>query len=338
MNPDLGIPNHTAPGNESGKWRRRILTVAALLLAAALLYWVLRDLDWGKFVSIIRRMDYRFLPLLFILPFANSLLRSIRWRMLLEKREAVRLREVFWANMAGYLSNAVLPARAGELVRAAFLSRRTALGAVSALASGLAERILDAVALVVFASIALLTLRLENGELQSALGKTAWLGIAGGAVLLTFLIFGRSFQAFLARQNFIGGAWKEKIVGWAGQLLQGLQALSQFRVMLCFGLLTVLIWSVDAANTVFMAYVLGIPLSFPQSVVFLAGLGLSSAVPSTPGYVGVYQFAAVVVLRAFAIGKESALSLVLMVQVVNNLVVALLGAIGLWRMRGKRGG
>ena len=324
--------------DKSGSWKRRILFFVSILLAAALLYWVLRDLDWGKFLAILRRMDYRRLPLLFILPAVNCLLRSIRWRILLERKETVPLRETFWANMAGYLGNAILPARAGEFIRAAYLSNRTGLGVVSVLASGIAERILDVIALVVFASIALLNLHVNSGELQSALGKMAGLGMAGAAILIALLAFGKPIRQVLARQDFAVGGWKGKIAGWAGQLIQGLQALAQFRVLLLFGLLTILIWSADAMNTVFMASVLGIPLSFPQAIVFLAGLGLSSAVPSTPGYVGVYQFAAVVVLGAFAISKENALSLVLMVQIINNLVVAFLGIIGLWRMREKRRG
>jgi uncharacterized protein (TIRG00374 family) len=173
LNPGVGF---SAPSEKkSGKWKSRIMLIVSILLAGVLLYWVLRDLDWGKFLAILRRTDYRRLPLLFILPAVNCLLRSIRWRILLERKEAIPVREAFWANMAGYLGNAVLPARAGEIVRAAYLSNRTGLGMVSALASGIAERILDVVALVVFASIALLTLRVNSGELQSSLGKMAGL-------------------------------------------------------------------------------------------------------------------------------------------------------------------
>ncbi len=64
---------------------------------------------------------------------------------------------VFWANMVGYLGNAYLPARAGELMRSALLGQKMGLGTSFVLATALSERILDAVTLVLIGSASLLS-------------------------------------------------------------------------------------------------------------------------------------------------------------------------------------
>jgi hypothetical protein len=67
--------------------------------------------------------------------------------------------------------------------------------------------------------------------------------------------------------------------------------------------------------------------------VLLAALGLSSALPSTPGYVGVYQFVAVSVLTPFGFTQSQALVFILAYQAVNYAVICVWGLLGLWRLR-----
>jgi glycosyltransferase 2 family protein len=61
--------------------------------------------------------------------------------------------------------------------------------------------------------------------------------------------------------------------------------------------------------------------------VFLSALGLSSAISSTPGYIGVYQFAAVTVLAPFGISKSTALVFILISEIANYEVVSFWGNI-----------
>lgn len=55
-------------------------------------------------------------------------------------------------------------------------------------------------------------------------------------------------------------------------------------------------------------------------------------VPSTPGYIGVYQFAAVSVLVPFGFSRADALAYILFSQVMNYIVVSSWGLIGLWQI------
>ena len=79
-------------------------------------------------------------------------------------------------------------------------------------------------------------------------------------------------------------------------------------------------------------------LNLDQALVLLAALGLSSAIPSTPGYVGVYQFVAATVLVPFGFSRPDALAYILISQVFNYVVVSFWGLLGLWQLnRGRKG-
>ena len=59
--------------------------------------------------------------------------------------------------------------------------------------------------------------------------------------------------------------------------------------------------------------------------------------PSTPRYIGVYQFAAVTVLMPFGISRDEAVAYILVAQAVAYAVVLVFGLPGLYQFRGSGG-
>jgi uncharacterized membrane protein YbhN (UPF0104 family) len=78
---------------------------------------------------------------------------------------------------------------------------------------------------------------------------------------------------------------------------------------------------------------LGLTFSLPVAFLLLAALGLGSALPSTPGYVGIYQFVAVSVLTPFGHSRNDAIAYILLFQAVSYAVIGLLGVVALSRLR-----
>jgi uncharacterized membrane protein YbhN (UPF0104 family) len=69
-----------------------------------------------------------------------------------------------------------------------------------------------------------------------------------------------------------------------------------------------------------------------EALILLAGLGLSSMLPSTPGALGIYQFVGVNILTPLGFQREAALAYILIAQATNYLVVICWGILGLWRL------
>ena len=116
-------------------------------------------------------------------------------------------------------------------------------------------------------------------------------------------------------------------------VLAGLRSFHDPRRAAAFGLYTAAIWVLDAIGSILAARALGLELSLPVAVLLLAALGLASSIPSTPGYVGVYQFAAVTVLTPFGFSRSDALAYILVAQLLSYAVIVPLGLIGLSQYR-----
>src|SRR5208282_3878988 len=96
-----------------------------------------------------------------------------------------------------------------------------------------------------------------------------------------------------------------------------------------FLLFTALLWALEGTTVILGARSIGISFSIPVTYLLIAGLGLGSALPSTPGYVGIYQFAAVSVLTPFGYSQADAIAYILLFQAMNFSVIAAWGLLGL---------
>ena len=181
--PDPGANSALEPARSATR-RSLWLTLFTFGLAGLLLYLALRGVDWKAFLATLRQGRYYLLPLVFLFSSVNYFIRAMRWRVLLTAERPIRPLTVFWANMAGYLGNSFLPARAGELVRSLALGHKAGINASFVLATALTERLLDVIALVLISALALLALPGISSDLAPALQAMAFLGVAGLLVVL----------------------------------------------------------------------------------------------------------------------------------------------------------
>lgn len=320
------------PASPPRSRRSVLLTGLVLLLAGLFLFLAFRGVDWTGFWNALLHGRYEFLLLTIPISCASLFLRSIRWNVLLRAEKKIPVLSVFWANMAGYLGNAVLPARAGELVRSAYLGRESGLGTSYILATALAERVFDVIALVSIGSIALLLQATVPALFTGALLVMAVGGCLAGAAFIA-APFGQGFilrllDRFRGNQRWILFA-REQIV----RFLAGARSLHSVRTLAAFVFLTAVVWMTDAFCTTISVRIISQTITISQALILLAALGLSSAIPSTPGYVGAYQFAAVIVLVPLGFSQAEALAFILISQVFNLLVVGFWGLIGIWQLR-----
>jgi hypothetical protein len=117
------------------------------------------------------------------------------------------------------------------------------------------------------------------------------------------------------------------------QVLKGVRSFHDPSRLVQFLGLTAVIWMLDGIGTVVGASAIGVPITLPIAFLLVAGLGLGSAIPSTPGYLGVYQIVAVTVLVPFGISRSSAIAYILLFQAVSYLVTLFWGLIGVAKCR-----
>src|ERR1700730_11403943 len=115
----------------SVRWNPRTRAISlsiAALLAAVLLYYSLRGIEWRQVARIAAGAAPGRLAVTAAIGTTTLFIRACRWRILLNAEDSVSVSTVFWATAAGYFGNNFLPARAGELVRTFMISSRSTLG------------------------------------------------------------------------------------------------------------------------------------------------------------------------------------------------------------------
>jgi uncharacterized membrane protein YbhN (UPF0104 family) len=164
------------------------------------------------------------------------------------------------------------------------------------------------------------------------LSQTLALGAAAGLLVVIVLPHVRGLcEAVIRRLPF-----SQKLLPLAEQILLGLETFHDLRRLAGFVAYTIAIWSLDAYTVVLGGRALDLEISYPMAALLICGMGLGSALPSTPGYVGIYQFVAVSVLTPFGIAKDAALALILVLQALGYVVVVMYGVPGLYRFKGWR--
>jgi glycosyltransferase 2 family protein len=315
--------------------RRAVSFSVAALLAAALVYYSLRGVEWRQVARIVTSAAPGRLTLAAAIATGTLFLRAYRWRILLNAEGAVRVSTAFWATAAGYFGNNFLPARAGELVRTFMISSRSTLENTYVLATALSERAADAVVLVVISAVVLLTLPAQPGWLASAARPFAILGLLGALAIAILPLLGSVGRSAIERAP-LPHALRPRLIRVMEHGLRGLRAFHDARRLSGFLGLTVLIWCLDALGTVTSGAALGFRIPISVAFLLIAGLGLGSALPSTPGYVGIYQFVAVTVLMPFGFSRTDAIAYILVAQAVGYVVIGFWGSLGLLRYRRTR--
>src|SRR3954470_2034861 len=305
--------------------RSNLLHLAvALALAAVLLYYSLRGIDWHQVWSTLATTQLDYIGFMLVVTTTSLFLRAVRWRVLLQAGGPVSIATAFWATCAGYFGNNYLPARAGELVRTMMVDSEAGLGRTFVLTTALSERIVDAITLVLISSLVLLTLPVRPGWYATAARPFAIIGICGALGIAVLPRLERLWHYLLDRTP-VPERFRGKLKHILEQILFGLRAFHDWRRLAAFLGLTAVIWFMDAIGFILAARSLNLILTVPMTYLLMTGLGLGSALPSTPGYVGIYQFVSVEVLMPFGFARAPVIAYTLLLQVLQYISTAVWG-------------
>jgi uncharacterized protein (TIRG00374 family) len=328
---DNGRPPAPAPGARGFPTRRRRLAslLVAAGLSAALLAASLRGVQWEAVAATIQHADISLLFASMTLCSVTLWLRSLRWRTLLTSRESIGTSTVFWATAAGSLANTVFVARSGEIVRTVMV-RSERLTVPFVLSTAFFERMADVATLTLFT---VLVLFFSAGR-PAGLGYVA-VGLLSVTILVAALVSRRRRASVLLLnlvRNWPLSVWAgEKIHAAIEDAIDGARTFRPGRPLLSFLLLTAAIWPLDVLATVLGGLALGIAIPAQAAFLLLAYLGLGSVLPSTPGQVGIYQFAAVAALTPFGISRSDAIAYILVAQILLLAVLSVWGTLALWQ-------
>jgi glycosyltransferase 2 family protein len=298
--------------------------LVSIPLAAVFLYLALRGVDWKQVGLAITHARPAWLVCAAAITTCTCFLRGLRWRVLLNAEADLAVGTVFRATMVGYLANNFLPARAGEVLRSVLISRASRLSNVYVLTTAFAERLMDVIAVVLAAALALWGIDPKPRWLAD-LSRSMSVAAAAGVVAVVVLPHSGGLIENLLQRLPLGDRIRRFLQATASQVLLGIRAFHDWGRLAGFSALTALIWTGDGLGVIAGARALDLSIPFPVAMLLLTAMALGSALPSTPGYIGIYQFAAVMILGPFGIPKDRALAYSFVMQAVGYTVITGLG-------------
>lgn len=308
---------------------------AACALAGILLYYSLRGIHWEEVWHTLKRANSLYVGMAGSLMTIALFLRAMRWRVLLRTAAPIDIASAFWATSAGYFGNNFLPARAGELVRTMMISTRWDISKAFVLTTALSERICDAIVLIVITSVVLVILPQRSGWIEQARVPFAIAGFSGIFCIALLPPLEKVWHSVLKHLP-LPTRFRQNGRDVLEHILLGIRTFHHTKRLAAFIGFTSIIWCCDATGTVLGMRSLGLYLSYPVAFLLITGIGLGSAMPATPGYVGIYQFVAVSVLTQFGFRKEDALAYSLLAQAVQYVVLTFWGLLALAWQRGSK--
>lgn len=277
---------------------RLLVLLGGTALGIVLLVLLLRSVNLGALGNAFSTANYGYLALAAI-PFTiNWLLKVPRWSLLFGD-EAPSWDTLFGAMNVGYAINGLFPARLGEIVRAYWVRDRSGTSMMLTLSTIALERVLDGTVLIILLVLMLPTVPFPH----QLLGPAFTLGAAFVLVLILMAVIANSSHeedSVIGRQLARLENGRLLPVGRAvRQIIAGLHALRNRRALLLVLGYTALIWASNAFFYWLTVRAFHLDVPFAAGILLATIVNLGMAVPSSPGYVGVFEYLTVLTLGLY---------------------------------------
>jgi len=285
--------------------------ILGLIVAVAAVYYTMRNVSVSELMDSFRQVNYVWLLPTFLLMCLTYVARAIRWRvLLLPVREEVKTWDLFSPLMVGFMAG-VLPARAGELIRAYLLGKKFELSFASSLATIVVERLFDLILLLFLFSWILVF----HGEIFDA--NIAWSGISIRDLAFQFGIFSLAlvlgligFIYLLTFHNEKAMAlvhwlvkpfpekWQYKLIQMTETFSQGLGVFRNVRALVFIGVATVGVWALIVLQYYPLYWAYGLQDKSAASLILLTVMVciLITVLP-TPAFLGSFNAGVLIALH-----------------------------------------
>ena len=303
-----------------------------IAISAAFLYDVLGKLDLADAWAVARSANYWWIIPGVAVYFVAVWARTWRWHYMLRPIKRVPLRRLFPVVVIGYMGNNVYPFRAGEVIRAYVLKRKEDVSISASLATVIVERIFDGVTMLFFVFV-VLPIAPEAAEWR---GIVIWFSILFFGVLAAFFLIAASPR----RSQVLAGWFIQRIVparfrapaeNITGRFLEGLHCLRSGKDVLMIFVTSVAIWLTETTKYWFVMHAFDFTVSFFVLMLMTAVVNLATTLPSSPGYVGTFDWPGIKVLQGFGVNQSIAASYTLVLHAALWFPITLLGFFYMWR-------
>ena len=316
------------------RYRKYLEFSALLLLAAGIVWWFGRKLDWSQVKSALAASDWRLILLAALVVLGGYFWRAVRWRAFLAPITNASLREIWIATTVGY-GAVLLIGRAGEVVRPVVLPMRDQrVRPAASFVTIFVERVYDTITVMLLFALSLVWFTSTTAASELARARQIGVGLVVAALVAVGLLvwFRSRSQTVIAwvdrrvsLRSKTGNRIKRAVLNLLAQLATALRVLTNGRELAVTVGWSLLLWSsVGAANLiVFRAF--GLPLGVSHALFVLGWSMIGSAIPTPGGAAGAFHAVTGGALVLLGVAPEQAAAVAIILHLVDFLPAALFG-------------
>ena len=309
---------------------RRWAKLLVGILATILFSWIfLRHLDWGTSAAVLADARPSYLIVAIGLLATGYALRILRWWIMLRSMApGLSFRSCAGPFLSGMALNNILPFRAGDIVRTIGFRQQLELPPAQVLSTLIMERLFDLTALLIVFFISLWGI--AANELPKGFLQAVYLLTTGCVVLLLVCFFmPAQIERWIRSLASAASRRGASVVGHAGmgaaQVFSSLTLMrSPLLVLQLFGL-SLGVWLFEGAMFAAVAQAIAISDAGLGTWFALATGTLATLIPSTPGYVGTFDYFTMLGLTMYDVPDQIAAVFAMAVHVMLWVPVTLVG-------------
>jgi len=336
------------------KKKAKIFLAIGIVISIAAFYFAFKNVPLNELLEYLVSINYLWLfPSVFVV-FISFALRAFRWMLILEPVSKISFWKAFHPLMIGFMLNCILPGRVGEVARPAILQKKENVPFSTGLATVVIERIFDSSILIILFGAMLAYIDIDP-QLSISFGKynlnrETLVSIGGNLFKLMIILiagiilfsFSSIRQAVKWTINKIPSLFSltnvsltNKIQKFCASLICFVDNLSTGfsfinhtkKICICIGL-SFIIWVLSAFSFYIMALGCpGISLSYLELFAVMIIICFFIALPSVPGFWGIWEAGGVFALSLFGISAKEAAGFTLANHAIQIFPVIIIGVI-----------
>jgi hypothetical protein len=332
-----------------------ISLILGLLVSVLALYLAFRNVPFNDLAAYLASINYVWIFPAVAANLVSFALRAYRWKIILASAGNIGFWQSFHPLMIGFMINCILPGRVGEVARPVILQKKENLPFSTGLATVAAERVFDVGMLIMLFAVLLGTIGIDpnldiafgkyhlNKALLVAIGKGTFkllLLLLAGIILMSFNKTRKGINAVILGVPqaffFVGPEVKKKmhhnicepLVSFVENFAAGFALVKHpAKLGACFGL-SIVIWILAAFSYYLVSLGCpGIELSFIEITAVMVVICFFIALPSVPGYWGIWEAGGIFALLLFGVSSKAAAGFTLANHAIQLFPVIFVGLI-----------
>jgi uncharacterized protein (TIRG00374 family) len=332
--------------------------IAGIVISAVAMYLAFRNVQFTELLQYFSTLTYIWVLPSIVIVVLCFFVRAIRWWIILESSGKISLMRAYHPMMIGFMMNCILPGRVGELARPALIKKNENIPFATGLATVAAERVFDICLLVLFLvmTFSAVTINpdlelkvgaydLSRDTLEGLFSAMVKMGVAliVGMVLISMeTVRNRVNQLIMSIPHlffFTGPDFKIRLsesvcrplCGLVENIARGFHLIRYPKKLLACFALSFLVWGLHALSYyLFSQASPAIHLTFMEMSAHMVIIMFFIALPSVPGFWGLWEVAGMFALSLFGVTGEDAAGFTLANHALQLIPVIIMGFVSAW--------